>query len=81
MLVATTGMRRSELAGAERDLLDLDGATLIIAPTRVVVDGQPIDEDGKTESGRRKISLDPRTVAVLREHLAMLDEERKEWET
>ena len=26
VLAATTGMRRSELAGAERDLLDLDGA-------------------------------------------------------
>jgi integrase len=78
-LVATTGMRRSELAGAERDLLDLDGATLTIAPTRVVVDGKPIDEDGKSESARRRISLDPRTVAILREHLALLDAERVEW--
>jgi integrase len=79
MLVVTTGMRRSELAGAERDLLDLEGETLTIAPTRVVVAGKPIDEDGKSESGRRKISLDPRTVAILREHLAMLDSERAEW--
>ncbi len=79
MLVATTGMRRSELAGARRDLLDLDAGTLRVEPTRVVVDGKPIDEDGKTDSGRRTIALDPHTIAVLREHLAMLDAEREAW--
>lgn len=79
MLVATTGMRRSELAGAERDLLDLEMATLTIAPTRVVVDGKAVDEDGKSESGRRKISLDAHTVAALRDYLSVLDAERKEW--
>lgn len=79
VLVATTGMRRSELAGAERRLLDLDASTLTIEPTRVVVAGKAVDEDGKTESGRRIISLDPYTVAVLRKHLEMLDQERKEW--
>jgi integrase len=63
VLAATTGMRRSELAGAERDLLDLDNATLEIAYTRVVVDGKADESDGKTESGRRVISLDPLTVA------------------
>ncbi len=79
MLVATTGMRRSELAGAERDLLDLANATLVIAPTRVVVDGKPVDEDGKTASGVRTIALDPGTIAVLQQHLAMLDVEREAW--
>jgi integrase len=79
VLVATTGMRRSELAGAERASLDLDAGQLTIAPTRVVVGGKAVDEDGKTESGRRTISLDPHTVAVLREHVAMLDEERQAW--
>jgi integrase len=52
---------------------------LTIAPTRVVVDGLAIDEDGKTQSGRRTVSLDPHTVAVLRGHLAMLNEEQKAW--
>jgi integrase len=79
VLVATTGMRRSELAGADRAFLDLDAGLLTIAPTRVVVDGKAVDEDGKTQSGRRTVSLDPHTVAVLRGHLAMLDEERKTW--
>ena len=77
VLAATTGMRRSELAGAERDLLDLDDATLEIGDTRVVVDGKAEESDGKTESGRRTISLDPLTVAYLRRHLAMLDAERE----
>jgi integrase len=50
VLVATTGMRRSELAGAERALLDLDGATLTMDDTRVVVDRKAEDSDGKTDS-------------------------------
>jgi integrase len=75
VLAATTGMRRSELAGAERELLDLDGAALEIADTRVVVGGRADESDGKTPSARRVISLDPITVAYLRRHLAMLDAE------
>jgi integrase len=77
VLAATTGMRRSELAGAERELLDLDGATLEIADTRVVVAGKADESDGKTESGRRVISLDPITVAYLRRHMAVLATERE----
>jgi len=77
VLAATTGMRRSELAGAERALLDLGKATMELADTRVVVDGKAEVSDGKTESGRRTISLDALTVAYLRRHLAMLDNERE----
>ena len=77
VLAATTGMRRSELAGAERDLLDLDAAVLEIGDTRVVVDGKAEESDGKTESGRRTISLDTLTVDYLRRHLAMLDAEKE----
>jgi integrase len=76
VLVATTGMRRSELAGADRHLLDIDGARLAIEDTRVVVAGHAQDSDGKTESGRRTVSLDPLTVDYLRQHLVMLDAER-----
>jgi integrase len=77
VLVATTGMRRSELAGVERELTDLDAATLELGDTRTVVAGKATDSDGKTESGRRTISLDSLTVAYLRRHLTMLDEERR----
>jgi len=43
VLEATSGMRRCELAGARRDLLDLDAGTLTIETTRVVVDGRVIE--------------------------------------
>lgn len=76
VLAATTGMRRSELAGVERDLLDLERRTLDIGPTRVVVRGKAQDEDGKTDAGEREVSLDPFTVTMLQKHVAMLDEER-----
>ena len=45
-------MRRCELAGARRDLLDLDAGTLAIETTRVVVDGKVIESDGKTENAQ-----------------------------
>lgn len=76
LLAATTGMRRSELAGAERRLLDLDKGTLTLGDTRVVVAGRAEDSDGKTSTGRRTISLDTATVTALRGYVAMLDEER-----
>ena len=77
VLAATTGMRRSELAGIERDMLDLDRGTLTVENTRVVVDGHATDSDGKTESSRRTISLDPFTIAALRQHVEMIDSERE----
>ena len=77
LLAATTGMRRSELAGVDRDLLDLDGRTLSIEDTRVVVAGYTIDSDGKFNAGVRVIPLDDYTVELLRAYLAVLDEERE----
>ncbi len=76
VLAATTGMRRSELAGVDRDALDLEHGTLVVEDTRVVVDGRVQDSDGKTEDSRRTISLDQFTVAALRKHIDMLDRER-----
>lgn len=77
VLEATTGMRRSELAGAERDLLKLDRGNLILRDTRIVVAGQAEDSDGKSESSNREISLDTFTVASLRLYVTMLDAERE----
>src|SRR3954453_19701005 len=73
-------MRRSELAGAEGVLFDMDDrdqATLTLEDTRVVVAGRAEESDGKTESGNRTISLDLLTVAYLRRHLEMLEKERR----
>lgn len=69
-------MRRSELAGVERDHLDLDRSVLDIGAIRVVVRGKAQDEDGKADAGAREVSLDPFTVTMLLKHVAMLDEER-----
>jgi integrase len=79
LLAATTGMRRSELAGADRDLLALDvsAGTLTIADTRIVVNGHTVESDGKTESGVRTISLDGFTVSLLSRYLMLLDRERE----
>jgi integrase len=77
LLAATTGMRRSEPAGVDRELLDLDAATLAIEDTRVVVAGQTIDSDGKSNAGVREISLDTHTVELLRAYLAVLDTEQE----
>jgi integrase len=77
LLAATTGMRRSELAGVDRELLDLDARTLAIEDTRVVVAGYTIESDGKSNARVRTISLDDYTVALLRAFLATLDEEQE----
>ncbi|HLI38018.1 MAG TPA: site-specific integrase [Streptosporangiaceae bacterium] len=79
VLEATSGMRRCELAGARRDLLDLDAGTLEIEATRVVVDGKVIESDGKTENAQHVLALDPFTLAVLKAHVEMLDAERKDF--
>jgi integrase len=79
VLEATTGMRRCELAGSLRGLLDLEAGTLDIGPTRVVVDGRLIESDGKTENAQHVLALDPFTVAALAVHVEMLDREREEF--
>lgn len=73
LLEATSGMRRCELAGARRELLDLDAGTLSIEVTRVVVDGRVIESDGKTENAQHVLALDPLTLAALKAHAEMLD--------
>jgi integrase len=78
VLEATSGMRRCELAGAHRDLLDLAAGTLAIEATRVVVDGKVIESDGKTENAQHLVALDPFTLAALAAHVETLDRERKD---
>jgi integrase len=72
-------MRRCELAGARRDLLDVHGGTLQIEPTRVVIDGRVIESDGKTENAQHLLALDPFTLAVLKAHVDQLDVERRDF--
>jgi integrase len=76
LLVATTGMRRGELAGLRWIDIDFDHATVSPTIPRVVVDHQVHDSAPKTERGRRRLALDPVTLAALQAHRQRQAEDR-----
>lgn len=79
LLVATTGMRRGEVAGLRWIDLDED-RRLHIRHTRTQVAGRTIAQDStKTEAGARVIALDEATVGALRSHRVRQLEERMAW--
>jgi integrase len=72
-------MRRGEVLGLRWRDVDLDAARLsvrqqLVRSRAAITFGPP-----KTKSGRRLISLDPGTVAVLRSHRAAQTAERLQW--
>ena len=76
LLAANTGMRRSELAGVVRSMLDLERGTLRTEDTRIVVGSKTQASDGKTGARDRDVSLDSFIVTWLSRIIAMIDEER-----
>jgi integrase len=70
LLYSTTGCRRGELLGLSWKCVDLDAARITIQNTRVPMGRQVIVGTPKTKAGRRTLSIDPATVAVLRRHRA-----------
>jgi len=64
-LIATTGMRRSELLGLQWHDIDLDTATLSVNRGLVSVGYETHISRGKTSNSRRAIDLDSTTVQVL----------------
>ncbi len=64
-LIATTGLRRSELLGLKWDDIDLSGATVSINRGLVSVGYELHVSRGKTSNSRRLINIDPTTVDVL----------------
>ena len=78
LLVATTGMRRAELAGLRWVDIDLDGARLSPRRPRVVVNYAVHESEPKTRMGKRSLALDPATLAALQEHQAQQEQERTE---
>lgn len=57
--------------------VDLEAATLAVEPgTLVVINGQAATSDGKSNNASRLLSLDPVTVAALRDWLAVQRSER-----
>jgi integrase len=78
LLVATTGMRRAELAGLRWVDVDLDAARLSPRRPRVVVNYVVHESEPKTRMGKRSLALDPATLAALQEHKARQEQERAE---
>jgi integrase len=76
VLVATTGMRRSELCGLRRDSLDLAAASVRVRSTRVIAGAAVHTGGGKSRRSRRRLALDDMTVTALRKHLDAVDRER-----
>lgn len=76
LLVATTGLRRGELAGLRCTDIDWDHARVNPSTPRVVVDGHAQESEAKTRSGERWVALDPRTLAALKEYVTTWSVER-----
>ncbi len=75
VLLATTGMRRGEVVGLRWKDVDLDKGRLRIVQTIIQTRSDVTISEPKTTQGRRAVSLDAATVAVLRDHRkAMLAE-------
>lgn len=64
-LLLTTGLRRGELLGLRWSDVDLVGATIRVAQTRVVSNGRVIVSTPKTRAGARTIAIDAQTVTEL----------------
>jgi integrase len=60
------GLRRGEVLGLRLSDVDLDAATLTVAVTRIIVDGEVVHSEPKTDRGRRTLPLDVGLVAGLR---------------
>jgi integrase len=76
LLVATTGLRRGELAGLTRCDIDLKARRVHPSTPRVVVAGRTVESEAKTRSGVRSLALDPDTNQALEDYLVAWDEER-----
>jgi integrase len=76
ILAASTGMRRGEVLGLRWSDVDLATRTLSIRQTIITVAYEVQVSEPKTARGRRTISLDAETAAVLQGHRVAQREER-----
>ena len=68
VLLATTGMRRSEVLGLRWSDIDFDDRSVSIVRTLTVVAGRPVVTAPRTTASRRLVYLDSSTVDALRSH-------------
>ena len=73
-----TGVRRGEAAGLRWENVDLKRGSVLISETRVSVNYEVVESSPKTDS-ERTISLDAKTVRVLREWRKPQLGERMAW--
>jgi integrase len=76
VLLATTGMRRGEALGLRWSDVNLDAGRVSIVQTITTVRDKMVISPPKTARSRRLVSLDPETVAALRDHRRRQNEER-----
>jgi integrase len=69
--VAMTGCRRGEALGLTWRDLDIENGRVTIRRALVPINGKLVETEPKTKRGRRLISLDTETVAVLRQQAAL----------
>ncbi len=67
-LIALTGLRRGEALGLRWACVNLDARTVLVEASLGAAQRDLTLKGPKTDSGRRVVNLDDRTVAVLREH-------------
>jgi len=75
-VLLTTGMRRGEVLGLRWQDCDLSRGIIAVRQTLVDVQGKVSFGEPKTKSGRRTITLDPATLAALKEHRTRQLEQR-----
>ena len=78
-LIAHRGLRRGEAVGALRHETHLDEGYLRITQTIVQLGWATELSPPKTDDSERVVWLDAGTIAVLRDWLAVQDEERRTW--
>ncbi len=75
-LVLLYGLRRGEACGLRWADLDLDTGRLAVRRQLVYLGGRVVESTPKTKRSRRELTLDPDTVAVLRQHRRSVARER-----
>jgi len=69
-LLLSRGLRRGELCGLRWDAVDVEGGSIRITRTRILIDGKVADSIPKTLSGLRSVPIDSYLVALLKAHKA-----------
>ena len=78
-VLATTGLRRGEALALRWPDLDFEHRRLAVRRNRVSVNGTVCQGSTKTKGGRRTVTLDGDTVAVLQEQAARQLDEQDTW--